>query len=116
MFDFAKGLGCQTLCKITAGAILLRLILLVDLFDNIGTTSVFGALTLATLVPGLISVIGLWRARTWGFVAFYLFGILLTPLFGVSLIPFVLIWLPLEARVAGLFVINGIVLALVALV
>ena len=116
MLDIAKGLRCGTLCKIIAGAILLRMILLVDLFENIGVTSVFGVLTLATLVPGLASVVGLWRVQTWGFVAFYLFGVLLTVLFGVSLIPFVLLWLPMEGRVAGLFAINGIVLTLVALV
>jgi len=81
-----------------------------------GMAIVIDALMLATLALTLVSVVGMWRARRWGFVAFYPFGVLFTLVFGASLIPFVPLLLPVEARVAGVFAVNGIVLVLVALV
>ena len=112
----------RTLCKFIAAAILLSLLVrwrafsLTGAFEHGGVAAVMGGLTLATFALALVSAVGMWGARIWGFVAFYPFGVLFTVVFGASLIPFVLLLLPVEARVAGVFVINGIVLALVALV
>jgi hypothetical protein len=112
----------RTLCKFIAAATLFSLLArwrafsLASAFEHGSLAAVMGALTVATLVLALVSVVGMWGARTWGFVAFYPFGVLFTVVFGASLIPFVLLLCPVEARVAGVFVVNGIVLALVALV
>lgn len=112
---FAKGPRCETFRKAVAVGILLRLASLIDIFDNVGVTDPLGGLTLVTLVPGLAAMTGISFGRAWGFIAFYLFGLLLTVLFGISLIPFVVSLLPLDLRVAGLFVWNGIVVGLVVL-
>ena len=71
---------------------------------------------MVTLALALASVAGLWTGRRWGFLVFYPFGVLFTVLFGATLIPFVAMLIPVEARVAGVFVVNAIVLALVAIV
>ena len=81
-----------------------------------GAAAVMGALALITFALALTSVAGLWRARWWGVAAFYPFAALFTLVFGASLIPFVVLALPVEARVVGVFVINAIVLVLGALV
>ena len=111
-----------TLCKFIAAATLFSLLVrwrafsLTGAFEHGGVAAVMGALTLATLALALVSVVGMWGARTWGFIAFYPFGVLFTVVFGASLIPFVPLLLPVEARVAGVIVVNGIALALVVLV
>jgi hypothetical protein len=66
-------------------------------------------------------VAGIWGARTWGFAVIDIFGVQLAVLFGMSVVPFVLLLLPVEARdvgglVVGGLVVNRIVLALAALV
>jgi hypothetical protein len=112
----------RSLCKFIAAATLFSLLVrwqafsLTGAFEHGGVAAVMGALTLVTLTLALVSAVGMWGTRTWGFVAFYPFGVLFTIVFGASLIPFVLLLLPVEARVAGVFVVNGIVLALVAFV
>lgn len=70
----------------------------------------------ATLVFALISVVGLWRRRQWGFFSFYAFAVLFFILFGNSLIPFVPSLLPAEAKFAGVLMLNGLVILVVAFV
>jgi hypothetical protein len=111
-----------TLCKLIAAAVFLSVLVRWRAFTLIGGLPVSGmsividALMLATLALALAGVVGLWRTRRWGFVAFYPFAVLFTLVFGASLVPFVPVLLPAEARVAGVFAVNGILLALVALV
>jgi len=113
----------RTLCKLIAAATLLSVLVRWRAFsitgaefEHGGVATVMGALGLATFALALVSVAGMWGARVWGFVAFYPFGVLFTVVFGASLIPFVPLLLPAEARVACVIVVNSIVLALAALV
>jgi hypothetical protein len=65
---------------------------------------------------GVLSVIGLWRHRHWGFYAFYAHLVLGTLLFGVSFIPFLPAALPHEMRIWGVIAINLLALFAVAAV
>jgi len=67
-------------------------------------------------VFGVLSVIGMWRHRPWGFYAFYAHLVLGTLLFGVSFIPFLPAALPHEMRIWGVIVINLFALFSVAAV
>lgn len=114
MLTLAHRPRCETLRKAIAVAILLRLASLIDIFDNVGVTDILGGLVLVTLVSALAATVGIWRGSAWGFLCFYVFGVLITVLFGVSLVPFVVPLLPPDIRVAGLFAWNACVLGLVA--
>ena len=110
-----SSLSYRTLCKLIAVATLLRALSLVGLLEHGSMATVLGLLTLATFASAVVSAVGMWGDRTWGFVTFYFFGVMFTVLFGASLIPFILLLLPVESRFAGVFVINGIVLVAVVL-
>lgn len=72
------------------------------------------AFILATVALGLLSVVGIWKARKWGFVAFYPLVVRLPVLLGMSLIPFVPSLLPVDAQFTGVIFLNAAVLLLVA--
>jgi hypothetical protein len=110
-----------SVCRIIAAGILFSVLVKWQVFSFIGgiahggAATFAGAVALVTVALALASAAGIWGVRTWGFLAFYPFAVLFTVMYGSSLIPFVSLLFPMEARVAGVFVINGIVLALVAL-
>lgn len=111
----------RTLCRLVALAILVSLALRWPVFRPAGglgidgTTDIAAVLPPAILVLGLASAAGLWRGRPWGFFAFYAFAIAATIVLGVSLIPYLPSILPAALRAAGVLLVNGILLVLVAL-
>lgn len=114
----------ETLCKLIAVATLSSVLvrwrafslITGSAFEHGGMAVAVSALTFAMLALALASVAGMWANRKWGFAAFYPFGVLFTFVLGSSLIPFLPLLLPVQVRIASVFVVNGIVLALVALV
>jgi hypothetical protein len=110
----------QTLCRIAAVATLLavlarwRMFFLVVQLGRGGWADLVAVVSLATFALALASAAGLWRGRRWGFVAFYVFVVLFTLLFGAALIPYVTLLIPVEAQVAAVLTINGIALVAVA--
>lgn len=110
----------EILCKVIAAVILFtvlarwRAISIAGQIDQGGVHAVTALLMVMTMALALATVAGLWTARRWGFLAFYPFGVLFTILFGASLIPFVALLVPVEARVAGVIAVNAAVLVLVA--
>lgn len=110
-----------TLCRLIAIAILVSLALRWPAFwpaDGVaigGPTDIIAFLPPAILVLGLASAAGLWRGRPWGFLAFYPFAIAATFVLGLSLIPYLPSILPAALRAAGVLVVNGVLLVLVAL-
>ncbi|MDX1402578.1 MAG: hypothetical protein R3245_11700 [Kiloniellales bacterium] len=56
------------------------------------------------------AIAGLWYARSWGFIALYLYGALVTLFFGISLVPLILTPVPLELRLYALLVVNSLFL------
>lgn len=118
-----QDMSYKTLCRLIAAGTVLSVLFRwkafsigVAGFGQGGLPVVMGALGLVTLALALASSVGMWNARAWGFIAFYVFGVLFTFVFGASLIPFVPLLLPAGTRIVAVLVINGIVLALVAMV
>jgi len=113
----------KTLCRLIAVGTLLSVLVRWKAFSiavagiaHGGFPVVMGGLGLVMLALALASSVGMWRQRAWGFAAFYVFIVLFTFLFGASLIPFVPQLLPAGTRIVAVLAVNGIVLALVALV
>ena len=112
----------RALCRFIAAAtffsalIRWRAFLLTSHFEHGLLGTIMNVVPSVMFALALASVAGMWCARPWGFIAFYPFGVLFTIVFGASLIPFVPLFLPEEVRTTGVFVINGVVLAAVALV
>ena len=65
---------------------------------------------------GVLSVIGMWQHRPWGFYSFYAHLVLGTLLLGVSYIPFLPAVLPIDVRAWGVIAINLLALFAVAAV
>ena len=74
-------------------------------------------LMVAVPVCALLSIPGLWNARHWGFLAFYLYVVLSSLLFSNVSIPFASVLLSLaafEAKFAAGIALNGFALGAVA--
>lgn len=69
-------------------------------------------LLLVTFAAGLVSVLGLWSGRGWGFFAYYGFALAYTFLLASLLVPFIAQFLPDGARTVGVLAINALMLAL----
>ncbi len=85
-----------TLCKAVAVitlvslAVQARALIIVPLFERGGIGTQFVLMVLVILALAMASIVGLWRPRWWGFVAFYGYAITSTLLLGSALIPFVI--------------------------
>lgn len=110
----------RTLCRFIAMAILLSVVAKWPMFSVIasirqehgGIWAITAAL--AVLVLALMSVVGLWGARKWGFVVFYLYVVSLMVMFGVLWLPIDLHFLTSVTGLWGGFWVNGTVVALIA--
>jgi hypothetical protein len=108
---FCKAVAAITLVSLIAQP---RALIIFPLIERGGAGNLFALMLLAILVLALISAVGLWRCRWWGFVAFYGYGVTSTLLLGSALIPFVIGLAPAEARVEGVIALNAIAISAVA--
>ena len=109
-----------TLSKTVAAITLLSLIvqpralIILPLLERGGVGNLIALMLLAILALAIASIVGLWRCRWWGFLAFYSYAVSSTLLLGGALIPFVVRLLPNDARTAGVVGINAVALFAVA--
>ena len=107
-------MSTDTLCKTVAVIIFLSLVvqpqvlIIVPLIERGGIGFLFAAMLLTVLAMAIISIVGVWRGRWWGFVAFYGYAITSTPLLGSAVIPFVMIVVPTDARVVTVIGLNAL--------
>jgi len=113
-------MSTDTLCKTVAVIIFLSLVvqpqvlIIVPLIERGGIGFLFAAMLLTVLAMAIISIVGVWRGRWWGFVAFYGYAITSTPLLGSAVIPFVMIVVPTDARVVTVIGLNALSVVAVA--
>lgn len=107
---------CKAVAVVTALSLIAqpRIIIIVPLIERGGPGTVFALMLLTILALAIIAVAGLWQCRWWGFLAFYGYGVSSTLLLGSTLIPFVIAFVPTEARVEGVVALNAVALTVVA--
>lgn len=109
-------MGQITLCKAVAVITLAslvaqpRVLIILPLLERGGTGILIAVMLLAILALALASIIGMWRGRWWGFLAFYGYAVTSTLMLGSALIPFVIGLVAPEARVVGVIALNGVAL------